>query len=127
MLVDWFRDNVLLYDKRHVDYKNRSKRDHLVREIAGKISRTESFVLHWMRGMRTMYVKLRKRCGKSGQATSAMTTRQSWTLRSFNFLDSHLRVQSSSMTLGMVIIFYIFLRFYIEQFHDAFSHHFKCL
>ena len=122
-LVDWFRDNVLLYDKRHVEYKNRSMRDRLVREIATEIGRTESYVLHWMRGMRTMFVKLRKRCGKSGQASSAMTSRQLWTLRSFSFLDSHLRVQSSSMTLGMVNIFYIFLQFYIEQFPDAFSDH----
>jgi len=106
MLVDWFRDNVLLYDKRHVEYKNRSMRDRLVREIATKIGRTESYVLHWMRGMRTMYVKLRKRCGKSGQASSAMTSRQLWTLRSFLGLAPQSPIEQHDAWHGKYILYF---------------------
>ena len=103
-LVDWFRDNALLYDKWSPDYKNRMKRESLVAEMGIKLRLSESFVSHWLHAMRTQFGKLRKQ-GKSGQMTELFTTRQQGTLRSFSFLDVQQRVQSSSLMLGMVSIF----------------------
>ena len=37
-VVDWYRDNPLFYDKSHRDYKNRDKKETLLRDIASSLS-----------------------------------------------------------------------------------------
>jgi len=104
-LVDWFRDNSLFYDKTCPDYKNSQKKERLVSDISNRLGLSVASVLHWKTSMRTQYGKVKNKRSKSGQATQPPTPRQQWTLRSFSFLDSHLRVQSQSLTLGMVSLF----------------------
>ena len=124
-LVEWFRDHSLFYDKTCPDYKNTQKKERLVMDISNRLGLSVASVLHWKTSMRTQYGKVKNKRSKSGQATQPPTPRQQWTLRSFSFLDSHLRVQSQSLTLGMVSNFSNSI--YISQFtFICHSHAFIC-
>ena len=102
-LVDWFRDRPFFYNQRDPDFKNRQKKDRLLAEVGAKLGLSGPDVGRWFKSMRNVYGKW-LRHGKSGQADESLTPRQQWTLKSFKFLDEHMRVQSSSLTLGRVSI-----------------------
>ena len=102
-LVDWFRDRPFFYNQRDPEFKNRQKKDRLLAEVGAELGLSGPDVGHWFKSMRNVYGKW-LRHGKSGQADESLTPRQQWTLKSFKFLDEHMRVQSSSLTLGRVSI-----------------------
>ena len=108
-LVDFFADRPIFYDQRLRDFKNRGKRDKLLGEIGAELGMSGNLCFTWFRNMRTMYGKLLKR-SKSGQAAENFTQRQEWTLKSFSFLDSHLKVLSQSRKLGEVSTYLLVLR-----------------
>ena len=102
-LVDWFADHPIFYDQRLKEFKERGKRDRLLRIISEEVGLSSDIIWGWFRNMRTVYGKLKKK--KSGQAAETMTPRQQWTTRRLAFLDSHLKVVGESRKLGHVSIF----------------------
>lgn len=101
--MEWFVDRPIFYDQSQRDFKNRTVRDRQLALIGLEVGLTGPAVFAWFRSVRTMYGRLLKKT-KSGQAKQTMTERQTWLLRSFSFLDSHLRVQGETRQLGEVSI-----------------------
>ena len=54
----------------------------------------------WFSSQRTMYGKLTKQAKSGGQADKKLTFRQKWVLGNFNFLEAHLKVQTTMWTMG---------------------------
>lgn len=102
LLVEFYSERPIFFDQQLQDFKNRSKRDRLLNEIATQLGLSANVICAWFRNMRSMYGKLLKKT-KSGQRTSKFTPRQQWTLRAFSFLDAHLVVRSESRILGQVV------------------------
>ena len=87
-LMQWYRDNELLYNKKLSSFRNRARKTELKEAQAKKMGKTVEALENWMLNMRTRYAKLID--DKSGMATREMTERDQWIYNSFDFLRPHI-------------------------------------
>ena len=99
-IVDWYQENILLYDQSHKEFKNSKKKDRLFQEKAKQYGYTGQQLKSWFTNMRTMFGKLLRK--KSGQGRKPHTARQTWILERFRFLKRHMQLKTSPIQLGMV-------------------------
>ena len=87
-LMQWYRDNELLYNKKLSSFRNRTRKTEVKEAQAKKMDKTVEVLENWMLNMRTRYAKLID--DKSGMATREMTERDQWIYNSFDFLRPHI-------------------------------------
>ena len=93
MLVNWIRDNPIIYDKGLSNYKKKVDKREMWAKKAAEVGVTVKQLLTWYESNRTRYGKLIKT--KSGQGQQRMTQRQEWVVKSFDFLKAHIYRQPS--------------------------------
>ena len=71
--MEWFRDNTFFYDKAYTNFKNRMKKNQLVKEISDKLRLSVASVFHWKTSMHSQYGIVKNKRSKSGQATKTLT------------------------------------------------------
>ena len=90
-VADWLKDHPALYDKKHVDFKKKEKKDYLFQQKADQLKIPMLVLKKWFESRRTDYGKLSAElAGKSGDAASNMSARNQWTVRTFDFMKSHI-------------------------------------
>ena len=98
-LVEWYRENAYLWNKRLKKYKLKcdkiTEKERKAAELGITIQRLDT----WLDTMRTRFRKLIIR--KSGQGQKVYTEREQWIIRSFGFLKDHLLI-TGNMSIGNV-------------------------
>ena len=91
-MVEWIVNTPMLYDKKLTDYRDKAKRIKAWNDQAVHLGVTPDELTTWYRNMRTVFGKLREKAKKpkSGDGASALTERQTWVMKSFNFLVPHI-------------------------------------
>ena len=87
-LVDFLCDNGILYNKRLMDYKDRSKREAVWAKFCEENNLDKDVCQKWFQNQRTLFGKVTHT--KSGQGEPVLTERQKWTRDNFDFLRDHI-------------------------------------
>ena len=87
-IVDYLRDNEILYNKRLMDYKDRSKSEAVWDKFCEENNFNKDACQKWFQSQRTLFGKVTHM--KSGQGKSVLTERQKWTRDNFDFLRDHI-------------------------------------
>ena len=92
-MVNWVKDNPVLYNKGAEYYKRGVDKKQLWADKAKEVGIPLADLQKWYETNRTRYGKISKR--KSGDGARQLTPRQQWVLKSFDFLKDHInRLQS---------------------------------
>ncbi|XP_032880831.1 uncharacterized protein LOC116975622 isoform X2 [Amblyraja radiata] len=90
-LVEWYRQNTILYDKEHEDYRMREKKNKLFQEKAKEYPDCSYDQLcQWIKNQRTIYGKLTIMGTKTGTAGKKFTKRQQWIHDKWSFMKPHI-------------------------------------
>ncbi|XP_055487424.1 uncharacterized protein LOC129694707 isoform X3 [Leucoraja erinacea] len=90
-LVEWYRQNTILYDKEHEDYRMREKKNKLFQEKAKEYPDcTYDQLCQWIKNQRTIYGKLTTMATKTGTAGKKFTKRQQWIHDKWSFMKPHI-------------------------------------
>lgn len=100
-LVNWYRDNPILYDKTCREYRNTEKKNAIHAEKAATMGKTAYDLQTWRNSMRTQYGKLTKP-GPSGTEKKNLTVREKWIVKCFSFLKNHV-THKSGLEVGAVV------------------------
>ena len=87
-LVDFLHDNEILYNKRLMDYKDKSKREAVWDKVCEENNLDKDACQRWFQSQRTLFGKVTHM--KSGQGEPLLTERQKWTRYNFDFLRDHI-------------------------------------
>ena len=87
-IVDFLRDNEILYNKRLMDYKDRSKREAVWDKFCEENNLNKDACQKWFQSQRKLFRKVTHM--KSGQGEPVLTERQKWTRDNFDFLRDHI-------------------------------------
>ena len=87
-IVDFLHDNEILYNKRLMDYKDRSKREALWDKFCEESNLNKDACQKWFQSQRTLFGKVTHL--KSSQGEQQLTERQKWTRDNFDFLRDHI-------------------------------------
>ena len=87
-LVDFLRNNVILYNKHLMDYKDRSKKEAVWAKFCEEINLDKDACQKWFQSQRTLLGKVTHM--KSGQGELVLTERQKWTRDNFDFFRDHI-------------------------------------
>ena len=85
-VVEYLKENPILYNRKLKEYKDKTKRDACWRIMAERIGISTDDIKKWFQSMRTVYGKVT--ITKSGQAQAELTDRQKWVKSNFLFLGS---------------------------------------
>ena len=83
-LVDFLGDNEILYKKRLMDYKDRSKSEAVWAKFCEENNLDKDACQKWFQSQRTLFRKVTHM--ESGQGEQVLTERQKWTRDNFDFL-----------------------------------------
>ena len=97
-IVEFVKEHPELYDREHVRFHHRQKKETLWAEISAELKLQLFDVRRWFESQRTRYGKLSKL--QSGQAPREMTKRQSWVYQQMGFLKTHIRHKGASRSSG---------------------------
>ena len=105
MIVNWIKDNPMIYDKGKGNYKKKADKRIMWALKAKEVGLTPEQLTTWYESNRTRYGKLINK--KSGQATKNLTDRQEWVIKSFDFLRNHIHRQPSraGVAVSTIILF----------------------
>ena len=84
--IQFFRNHEVLYNRRHLQYRDVDHRDSLWQEQAGRLGISADELRVWWDGLRSRYVNLTKP-GQSGSRAVTVTARQRWIVQNLSFLD----------------------------------------
>ncbi|XP_063858504.1 uncharacterized protein LOC135099840 [Scylla paramamosain] len=93
-LLEWLRENELLWRQGHMQFKDVQKKRSLWEKKAQEFGLTTEHIQGWWRGMHTWFVKLHK--VKSGQATKKLTDREMYVMQKCSFYEGQLRHRSTA-------------------------------
>ena len=99
-LAEWLQDNPFIYDKGHLDYKNREKKLRTFELKGAQIKEHPDRIKRWISTKRTQYGKLTKKMAKSGSGRLNLTAKDKWCLQLFNFMEAHISRHRQTKTLG---------------------------
>ena len=85
-VVEYLKENPILYNRKLKEYKDKSKRDACWEVMAERIGISTEDIKKWFQSMRTVYGKVTTT--KSGQAQAKLTDRQKCVKSSFLFLGN---------------------------------------
>jgi hypothetical protein len=87
-MVEWLRDHPEIYNKKLKSYKDAQSKESNWRDKALLLDLDVPILKTWYNSLRTRFGRLRKK--KSGDADPEHTERDTWILRSFEFLAVHI-------------------------------------
>ena len=87
-IVDFLHNNEILYDKRLMDYKDRSKREAMWDKFCDENNLNKNACQKWFQSPAHTLQKVTHM--KSGQGEPVLTERQKWTRDNFDFLRDHI-------------------------------------
>jgi hypothetical protein len=87
VMVEWLRENPILYNKKMSSYKDKNRKDSLWDAQAARLVTTAKNLTVWYRSIRTRYGRLAKK--KSGVGAER-TDRDKWIFANFDFLKNHI-------------------------------------
>ena len=127
-VLEFLKENPLLWDIKKIDYRNTAKKDRVWKEQAVTMEKSVEHLQGWFRSMRDTYTRLDKK--RSGDGQPDLTERDQWIVDHFDFLKTTVRhrpepVRSVSMkSLSFNITFQISLHFSHHNcmFIDIFVH-----
>ena len=104
-IMDFVKQHEELFEKTHVKFKDKQKKERLWETITVTASRNlpVSTLKKWVETQRTRYGKLTQT--KSGQAAAKNAKRQTWLKDSFSFLGGHIRRKGASNSLENICSF----------------------
>ena len=102
-VVNWIKDNPMLYNKGDKKYKFALKKKEMWKAKAESINKTYEELYVWYESLRTRYGRLVKT--KSGQGAPKLTDREQWIVKSFDFLKGHIHPQPSRQGFPVSRIF----------------------
>lgn len=110
LMVDYLRENELLWNKNLTAYRDKNKKLAKWTEAGNLINKPGTYVAQWFSGVRDIYTKLHKQ--KSGSAAAINTERKQWINDSFSFLKQVTfhrgqSVRPVSSTLNSKLYYYI--------------------
>ena len=86
--MDFLCDNEILYNKRLMDYKDRSKREAVWAKFCEENNLDKDACQKWFQSQRTLFGKVAHM--KSVQGEPQLTERQKWTRDNFHFFRDHI-------------------------------------
>ena len=87
-IVDFLHENEILYNKRLMDYKDRSKWEAVWDKFCEENNLNKDACQKWFQSQRTLFGKVTHM--KSGQVEAVLTERQKWTRENYDFLRDHI-------------------------------------
>lgn len=105
-LIDWIKNNPMLWDKTLNEYRNKQKKNALWEEKAKEVHLTKDELYTWYDSLRTRYGRLL--LTKSGDGSKPLTDREQWILRNFEFVKGQITRQPSRQSCN-VSSFFLYL------------------
>uniref|UniRef100_UPI00358FB56D uncharacterized protein isoform X1 n=1 Tax=Myxine glutinosa TaxID=7769 RepID=UPI00358FB56D len=106
-IVEFYEAHPYFYNLRHEKYRNTKLKEAELAELAKEIKWTVEKIKRRFKNLRSAYGKLKNRAGssgKSGQASSKLTSLQQWKLRNLAFLDEVIQPRTQGQELGRVAV-----------------------
>ena len=89
VMLDFLRDNPILWDIKKMDYRNKQKKDKLWDDQARAMGKTPDHLQGWFKSLRDTNTRLDKK--KTGDGAPDLTERDAWILANFVFLKQVVR------------------------------------
>ncbi len=86
-VIDWMREQVIIYNKSLRDYRNSEKKRKLWADKAKAMCADAAKLQTWMDSLRSRYGRLIQT--KSGEGVKEYTEREVWILDKYSFLKDH--------------------------------------
>ena len=107
ILVGFFANRPMFWDKNDPNHSDqRGVRARELAEQASAMGTTVAQISKWFRSQRTAYTRnkasMRKRASGASVPKHPPTARMQWNMESFNFLDQHIKVQTTTSQMGRV-------------------------
>ena len=96
-ILDWMRDNPMLWDQKHLDFKNKAKRDRMWEDMARDLKLSTPVLRTGYKDLRDWNTKLQKP-PKSGDGARTNTAREDIILQRFAFLKNTVRHRAAPVT-----------------------------
>ena len=97
IVLDWMRDNPMLWDQKHLDFKNKAKRDGMWEDLVKELKLSTPVLRTGYKDLRDWNTKLQKP-PKSGDGARTNTAREDIILQRFAFLKNTVRHLSAPVT-----------------------------
>ena len=88
-MIQWLRENPVLWNKKMRDYKDSSLKDSLWAEQAKRLNKDVKVIQVWYKSIRTRYRRLTKKL-PSGSGATEQTERDKWVLTQLDFLRPYI-------------------------------------
>nr|XP_006812997.1 PREDICTED: uncharacterized protein LOC102800831 [Saccoglossus kowalevskii] len=82
-LVEFFRENELLWNSQKTEYRNKAKRQRVLKAKATELGIDVDHLWTWFKSLRDMFTRLDKK--KSGDGQQQLTERETWIKAKFGF------------------------------------------
>ncbi|KAJ3604743.1 hypothetical protein NHX12_029482 [Muraenolepis orangiensis] len=82
-LVEFFRENEMLWNSQKTDYRNKAKRQRILETKATELEIEVDHLWTWFKSLRDMFTRLDKK--KSGEGHQQLTEREMWIKAKFDF------------------------------------------
>ncbi|XP_041349356.1 uncharacterized protein LOC121368683 [Gigantopelta aegis] len=89
-LADWYKENEFLYNFRMADYKNKEKRQRIMKEKAQQFGISAEQLTIWLKSIRDRAGKITKK-QPSGSGAQPLTDRDKWVLDNFGYIQNYMR------------------------------------
>ena len=89
-MVEWLKENPMLYNKRQTDYRDKAKKAALWCDQARRMDLDVKVIKTWYDSIRTRYTKILKDMTAYGSGVTELTERQQWICDKFVFLQPYI-------------------------------------
>jgi hypothetical protein len=86
LMVDFLRDNPILWNIRLTDYRRKDKQEQIWGDQATKMDKNPELLKIWFKSLRDNHTRLLKK--KSGDGARELTERDEWVKLKFQFLKT---------------------------------------
>ena len=94
-LLEWLRENPILWRKGHMEYRDAQKKKAMWIKKAEELGRTVDYLKKWWKGIHDTYVRKLKKT--SGQEAPTLTDREQWVMEHCGFYKSEARHRSAPL------------------------------
>ncbi|KAJ3605173.1 hypothetical protein NHX12_027223 [Muraenolepis orangiensis] len=101
-LVEFFRENEMLWNSQKTDYRNKAKRQRILETKATELEIGVDHLWTWFKSLRDMFTRLDKK--KSGEGQQQLTERETWIKAKFGFFHCAVNHRSKPVRSSKAII-----------------------
>ncbi|XP_061663625.1 golgin subfamily A member 6-like protein 22 isoform X2 [Syngnathoides biaculeatus] len=101
-LVEFFRQNELLWNSLKTDYRNKAKRQRILETKATELQISVDHLWTWFKSLRDMFTKMDKKKSEDGQ--KQLTERETWIKEKFGFFHQAINHRSKPVKSLKAII-----------------------